>query len=342
MEIIKAKGTPFQCGEQIGSACQDQINQYLTICKNSPPTGKEWTDAIDLAKRYMAAAQSGLPDVFSHIQGLAKGSGIAFDDLAPCFVEELWQTTLDSSLSRACTDIIVCPPATQSDVLIAHTNDLGPDYDDLITMTESHLASGVVVLAIGIAGLYPSIAVNASHALTGNELTPTDNRVGIPRALVAQGIAFAADYYSALATALHPDRASAYNNIITTSDPAKIVSVEASATQHRLIFPQNGTLVHANKYTAEEMLKYEGRAQYPSSDMRLSRAALLASSHTPITEAELVKIMQDHGVDNIPSDNTICRHGPAKTSFSLLANMTTREVSLSLGNPCTNGFVRIY
>ena len=79
-----------------------------------------------------------------------------------------------------------------------------------------------------------SASTRPGLALTGNELTPNDNRIGIPRLMQVRDILRRRTLDDAIAAALHPDRASSYNNVLSHRDGG-VVSVEGSATDAELL-----------------------------------------------------------------------------------------------------------
>jgi hypothetical protein len=83
-----------------------------------------------------------------------------------------------------------------------------------------------VVLTVGI-GPWISVGFNsAGLALTGNEVAPNDNRIGIPRLLHVRDILRRRTLADAVAAALHPHRASSYNNLLSHRDESLPGTVE--------------------------------------------------------------------------------------------------------------------
>ncbi len=71
---------------------------------------------------------------------------------------------------------------------LGHNNDLGPDAEDELIALEWRVPGDPVLFTIGI-GAGISVGFNsAGLALTGNELSPSDDRVGIPRLLLVRDI----------------------------------------------------------------------------------------------------------------------------------------------------------
>ena len=195
-----------------------------------------------------------------------------------------------------------------------------------------------VVVSIG-AGPWISVGWNdAGLSLTGNELSPNDEVVGVPRLLMVREQLTARTMDEAVAMALRTDRASSYNTVFAHRD-GSVVDVEGSATDHELVgLDAAGHLAHANHYACASMLRYEGDPAYAArSAVRHARAAELLAAAPPgsVTPASLRAMLADHG-----SDPAICRHeAPAersKTVFWCIADITAGEIRFGRGNPCAS------
>jgi isopenicillin-N N-acyltransferase-like protein len=201
------------------------------------------------------------------------------------------------------------------------------------------------MFTIGIAGVFVGIGVNAKGiALTGSELTPNDNKIGIPRGFIARAILNAESFEEAVNIATDSRRASSYCNIISTKDPKKIAAIEGSATDFECIYPEKGILIHTNHYVTAKMKKYEGEPDYISSIERQKRLeVLIQKTEMPITEEAIMRFLRDHGEDGISSDNTICRHGSeSETLFGSVIDLTNGTIKLALGNPCQAEFEDVW
>jgi isopenicillin-N N-acyltransferase-like protein len=338
LPLLTVSGNHYECGRRIGSACPELIHRLLADTQKTLSPGLRWDDYRRAAQPYLSAARGAYPWVLEEIRGTADGAGVDFLDLFIESVEELFSTPPASR----CTDFALCPPATDSHVLLAHNNDLSPESQENLLAVEWNLPDQPRLFTIGI-GPFLSIGLNTDGiALTGNELSPNDERPGIPRLILARAILSAKDFDQALAIALHSDRASSYNNIISCSD-GRIVNVEASATDHELIHPEQGWLVHTNHYVHPRMQPYEKDPQdLAGSTSRYERARqLMQSCHRPVTLPMLGTFLSDH--DSQPV--SLCWHDPAgkvKTVFSALIDLTDHTVDVALGNPCRNEFRRIW
>ena len=193
-----------------------------------------------------------------------------------------------------------------------------------------------VVFSLGI-GPWVSVGWNdAGLSLTGNELAPNDERVGVPRLLMVREQLTARTLDDAVTMALRPDRASSYNTVFAHRD-GRVVDVEGSATDAELTGTDpRGTLAHTNHYVCARMLRYEGDPVYAaSSAVRHRRALELLGSAEPgsITPAWLRSALADH-----VTQPALCRHvtegSATKTVFWCIADVTAGEIRYGPGNPC--------
>lgn len=338
IQLLTVSGSHYECGRQIGSACGGLIRRLLSHSQGLLPPGLHWDDCRRAVRPYLAATQRAFPWVLEELRGVADSAGVDFLDLFIDSVEELFSAP---SASR-CSDFAACFPATEDRVLLAHNNDLAPESEENILAIEWNFPDHPRLFTIGV-GPFLSAGLNdARIALTGNELAHNDQRPGVPRLAIARAILSARNFNDALAIALRPERASSYNNIVSSGD-GRIVSVEASASDHELIFPEDGWLVHTNHYTHPRMRQYEQDPnKIAGSVSRYERArSLMQNRAGPVTLPLLKTFLSDHQSAPV----SLCWHDPAgrvKTVFSILMDLTEFSVYAALGNPCQGEFTRIW
>lgn len=342
-KIIKVQGSHSQCGEQVGEACRDQLKEIISQSRNKPPEGSSWEECLKSALPYIAATIQDYPYIVKEIEGCARGVGADSQELFAAAIDELWMKPVITT--RHCSDVVACPPATTTEIWVGHNNDLSPGQVDLITAVEWKINGKPAMFTVGPGGIFVSVGINEKGiSLTGSELNSTDNKIGIPGAFVARAVLNAGTFDEAVKTALNPNRASSYNNIICTPDLGQAVAIEGSATEYELIYPENGLLVHTNHYLSPKMKKFEGHPNYDSSIERQNRLEkILLTAKRPISKNTILDILRDHGEDGIPSDNTICRHSlESETTFSTLFNLTRGSAEIAFGYPCQNEFHEVW
>jgi len=243
-----------------------------------------------------------------------------------------------AALAGRCSDLVATPPATaDGHTLTAHNNDMSRRYQDDLVAIERTCGDDPRILTIGN-GIWISVGWNdAGLNLTGNELSPNDERVGIPRETQVRAMLRERTLRGMVEVALHPSRASSYNNVLADAGGG-VANVEGSATDAEVTGADAaGHLVHTNHYVCDAMLGYEGDPDYAEhSAVRYRRAAELLASvpERGVTMDVLHGFLQDH--EHQP--DSICRHeAPGRTTvtaFWCVADVTAGAIRFGRGNPC--------
>lgn len=354
IRVIETHGTPYEVGHQIGVAAREAIHamHHETLLEY----GDRWAPLLDASRAFQSQTQAHLPKVMLELQGCAAGAGISFDDLFLMGVEELLYEEVrgqgDHSLAfstpghtatertKGCSDLAAAPPATRDGhVWLAHNNDLGASAADQLFVTRFRVDNEPEILAVTVGGIFISIGMNnAGLALTGNQLNANDSRVGVPRLFIVRDILAQTDLEHALAAALVPDRASSYNNIISSGD-GRIVNAEGSASAVALTWSgeTGGTVAHTNHYLDAKMLDFEADKQnLAMSASRCSRAFDYARKYRGEIDFDICqRFVRDH----VYAPWSVCKHaGQSVTVFSTVIDLTAQQMWLALGNPCMNEF----
>jgi isopenicillin-N N-acyltransferase like protein len=339
--LIRVRGDHRAVGRQIGEACADEIARACDVSSHLSE-GRTVYGQRALAAHHRDVTARAEPWLIDELDGVAEAADVDPLDLFAASTEEIWGTVPSSHGMPAgagrCSDLVATAPLTAGGhVLVGHTNDLAPkDEADLIAIWWE-VDDEPAMFTIGI-GPWISVGWNAAGlSLTGNELTPNDNQVGVPRLLQVRDMLRKRTMDEAVAAALRPDRASSYSNVLTHRD-GSVVCVEGSATDAELLRADDGALAHTNHYVSERMLGYEGDPEYAeSSAVRYRRARALLdemrAGGEPVTMASMRTAISDH--EGSPS---ICRHehegSDVKTVFWCVADVSEGRVAYGRGNPC--------
>lgn len=333
-------GSHREVGRQVGEARRDVIRAEVEF-DDRLPAGRTRSEQLELASRYRDVTGAAYPWYLEELGGIAEAAGV--DPLAAfaCMVEEIWYAPYASRLQGRCTDVVAVPPATAGDrMLVAHNNDMPRTYQDQLIAIEWRVDDEPAVFSIGN-GMWISCGwSSAGISMTGNELAPLDERVGIPREIQFRSMLRMPSIETAIGESLRHDRASSYNQVLVSTD-GSVVNVEGSATAAELVEPdERGHLVHTNHYVCERMERYEGDPDYrPNSAARYDRARTLIAAQPPgdVTGETLRSILSDHEGE----PNAICRHperygdvSASATAFWWVADLTGSEVTYGRGNPC--------
>ena len=323
LPLVRAAGTHAEVGAQIGRAGAAAVGRVAAAVTPAELTG---------ALPYHEVTARELPWLVEELDAVADAAGVDRMRVFAASIEEL--ASLDGA-DGACSDLVARPPASiDGHLWVAHNNDLAPEVEPDVVATEWRIPGDPVVFTIGV-GPWISVGFNsAGLALTGNEVAPNDNRIGIPRLLHVRDILRRRTLDEAVEAALNPHRASSYNTILSHRDGG-VVNVEGSATDAELIRPgPDGTLAHTNHYVSARMLPYEGDPEYAVGSAVRYRRALEWLAPGQITEHILRRALQDH----TGAPHSLCRHtehgAQSKTVFWCLADVTEGAVTYGRGNPC--------
>jgi hypothetical protein len=341
---LRVSGSHREVGRAIGVATAPTLREAVAF-DAALPVGRSRAEQLELASRYRDATLAATPWLVEEIDGAADGAGVDPVALFAASIEEIWsvrpsQATMGVVVDGRCSDLVAGPPATaDGHVWVGHNNDLSPASRDDIVAVEWRVPGEPVVFSLGI-GPWISVGWNsAGISLTGNELSPNDDRVGVPRLLMVREQLTARSMDEAVAMALRPDRSSSYNTVFAAPD-GRVVNVEGSATDAELEgLGERGTFAHTNHYACARMQGYEGDPEYAVlSGVRLARAReLLDGAATGTVNAAWMRAaLADHATD--PS---LCRHpagsAGSATAFWCIADVTAGEIRFGLGNPCESG-----
>ena len=354
--LIRVAGSHREVGRAVGAATAPVLRDAVAFESALPP-GRSRDEQLALAARYRDATRAATPWLVEEIDGAAEGAGVDGLALFAASVEEIWtvrpsQVGTGEPVPGRCSDLVVGRPYTADGHLwVAHTNDLGEASERQLVAVEWLVPGEPAVFSIGI-GPWISVGWNdAGLSLTGNELAPNDEQVGVPRLLMVREQLTARTLEEAVRMTLRPDRASSYNTVLAHR-AGHAVNVEGSAGDAVVREVGVGeTLAHTNHYVEPAMLAYEGDPAYARrSAVRYERACALlagavAAGPGTVTPAVLRGWLSDHA----GAPESICRHPGAptgtdrpgadaesrtKTVFWVLADVTAGAVTYGRGHPC--------
>ncbi|MGZ4358418.1 MAG: C45 family autoproteolytic acyltransferase/hydrolase [Gaiellaceae bacterium] len=313
--LVRVAGSHSEAGGQLGAALAEQIRRDLAS-----------SEQAQLARGYREATIEHLPWVVEELDAAAEAAGVDPLRLFAAGIEEL---RADAAAVGRCTDLVA--RSADGHMLVAHNNDEDPGTRDDVVAIEWRIDGEPPAFSIG-SGPWLSVGWNeAGLSVTGNELTPNDERVGIPRLMQMRASLACETLQEAVECVLHPARASSYNWVFATPEQALNVEGSATASIIRQLEP-GGTLVHTNHYLEPEMARFETDLEYAQhSSARCDSARRLAAGPGPLTLERLRVILSDH--EGAP--DSLCRHaGKAETVFWCVADVTAGTITYGLGNPC--------
>ena len=336
--VFSVAGTHREVGLQMGDLARAEIRADIEEAWDGLPPGRSREDQLALAAQYRSFTEPRLPWLIEELDACAEAAGVDALTFFACSIEEIWyEPRLRRTLGR-CSDLVAGPAATaDGHLLVGHTNDLNEGARDRIVAIEKRVTGDPVVFQLGGVPILSVGFNSAGLALTGNELSPNDEKLGISRDHQVLEMIRARSLNDMVAASLRPDRASSYNNVLTSAS-GEVANVEGSATDAEVTgLDDRGHLVHTNHYLSDRMLPYEGDTEYARrSQTRSDRARALLAAQPPasITADGLAAMLADH--EGAP--DSICRHpsegSTTETAFWCVADITEGVVRFGRGNPC--------
>ena len=350
--MVEVRGTHREVGQQIGVKMKPALERMLQRAPGDLAPGVEWKDMLLKGDLCLAHSRAAYPQFVEEIEGVAEGSGLPFEELFLQVCEELWEpaawrvnvSTVSSVPSaqvapRGCTDFAARGRATiDGSTLLAHTNDLSPEVEQDLVILKVQAGDEPEFLGVSVGGLAYSAGFNAAGiSMTGNAVSCSDIRPGVPRLLIVRAILAARRLGEAMDACLLPLRASNYNNIIADSN-GEIYSMEGSATDCEPLYIEENILAHANHYVSLPMRRFEAdRNDIGGSIIRHNRAMrLLRENYGQLSPALFQRLLADHA--NYPA--SICKHaGESVTVFSIIINLNELCAWIGRGFPCQTVYV---
>jgi len=353
IRVIAVRGSHHEVGRQIGEEMRPTLQRMVAALGAGLPAGVTLDDMRQQGRIYLAHTRDVYPQYVRELEGIAEGANLPFEDLFLELCEELWEEVAWRNLGpgwraaapqgehaagpgrvKGCTDMVARGRATvDGSTLVAHTNDLEPEAEDDLVLLRVQAGDEPEFLACSVGGLGYSAGFNAAGiVMSGNQLSNSDIRPGVPRLLAVRAILAARRLEEAMAACLLPRRASNYNNVIADAH-GEVYSMEGSATDCEPIYIEGDVLAHANHYASSAMRHFEAdRNDIAGSVIRHNRAMRLLRENYGRLSPELFRaLLADHA--NYPG--SICKHGiDSVTVFSMIVNLEERRAWFARGRPC--------
>jgi isopenicillin-N N-acyltransferase-like protein len=338
LPVVEVCGTHREVGEQIGARMRPTLQRTLSRLRERLPPGVAWDDMLLKGRLCLAHSRATYPHFVEELQGMAEAADVPFGDLFLAICEELWEPVAwhvgVPSEGRGCTDIAARGQATvDGHTLVGHTNDLGAEAEEDLVILKVRAGDDPEFLGVSVAGLGYSAGFNAAGiSMTGNAVSCSDIRPGVPRLLIARQILAARRLGEALDACLLPRRASNYNNVVADGN-GECYCMEGSATDCEPIYIEENIMAHANHYVSWPMRRFEA---YPDhiggSIMRHHRAMRLLRENYGWLSVDLFQIfLADHA--NYPA--SICKHAFSSVSvFSIVIDLNELTAWIGRGRPC--------
>ncbi len=352
LQIVYADGNPIQRGRIIGRALADGHARAVEFTlRYTRRHGLADRDLEPLLAPYLAAARRSVPRLVAHLEGIAEGSGLRFLDVFAVNAFEELYAVLEGSVAppagvtlspapppapiERCTDFVINAADT---TILAHNEQwyAGDDGGVAVIVERPDTDDEVAIVAPASVGTLPLVGMNARGGALGlMSLTGSDERVGVPRALLGRDGVEAVDRADALRRATRPGRAGGYSYMYAFRGGDGFI-LEVTATREALIEAP----VHTN-HALDADVAEAGETPSAGSLSRLDRARALLDGDAPRTAQDAMRMLADHGA----SGQDICVHpDPADgeegsaIQFGMVCDVEAGVMWLAPGQPCSTPF----
>jgi isopenicillin-N N-acyltransferase-like protein len=319
----------------MGEALAPSIERSLAFNRGYLRTRSVERDHLEaLLMPYLDASIAAVPHQVEQIRGVAEGAGLPFLDVffANAFEEVYGIVELGTASGQPlerCTDVVF---ASSTGTLLGHNEQWYAGDDGAVAVVLDISNDGPSVLAPVVAGTLPLVGINELGGAFGTmSLSATDERAGVPRALVARDLLEARDPNEAFKRANLATRAGGYSYLCAFPG-GDTCAIETTATTAALV----PLTEHTNHATDPGVIE---KTCEPSAGSlaRLTRATALAAS-VDRTFDGMVGLLADH----VPSGQSICVHPEPDDGdegstilFAMICEPESRSMWLAPGHPCS-------
>ncbi len=349
--IVHAVGDPYRRGRTIGKALADGHARSVDfVHRYVRRHGLADDDLALLLAPYLAVARRTVPRLIAQLEGIAAGSRLPFTDVFAVNAFEELYAVLELSvppppgvtLSPApppspverCTDLVLHLAGT---TILAHNEQWYAGDDGGVAVIVEHPDSDdeTATVAPAAVGTLPLVGMNARGGALGlMSLSASDERVGVPRALLGRDGVGAVDREDARRRATRPDRAGGYSYMYAFRGGDSF-TLEVTATRDALV---EGA-VHTN-HALDHAIAEISEAPSPGSLSRHARASSLVAD-PPRAPSDVMRILGDHGAEGqdicVHPDPALGDEGSA-IQFAMVCDVEAAVMWLATGQPCQTPF----
>lgn len=260
LKLIKADGTLFELGFQIGTAVRGTVHK-ISI-QNSEFTAAEdkWIGS-DYIRQMMQLTEKVYPEFTQELRGMAEGMNIDYERafIWNCRGDLRWPDDISAKmaaeLSEGCTSLLL-PRSTTGHPVVAHNEDGSADYADHCFWLQASPAQGPAFESFLYPGMIAghSMGANAAGVVqTINNIRVHDLKIGIPRHFICRAVLASPTLEVALSHIERSDRASGFHHNLGDAISGRLLSVEAPASACILKEITERPSAHANHLVFDEI-----------------------------------------------------------------------------------------
>lgn len=341
---------PYSRGLQHGKEARQRIAASLTTYRRlfQDFVGIDWDEAQRMGAAYSEPIRAYAPDLLDEIRGVADGSGHQFEEIMALNARS--EIALSARLVDGCTAFAAFASATaDGSTLLCQNWDWRASQREAFLMLLIEMPDRPSLTMLTEAGIIGKIGFNSAGlgACLNAIVTDQVRADGIPLHIVLRRILEAETLADAIEAVSRANIASAANFLVAQHGGGAL-DIEAVPGDFDVLLPKQDVIWHTNHLLSPKISGVRDLGKYvlPDSYPRLARVAqLLEQKRGSLTEQEAKAILRDtsNGPDSIcrREDESDPEGKRLQTVFSIIMNLTRRELHVSDGPPHQTEYVTL-
>jgi isopenicillin-N N-acyltransferase-like protein len=327
--VYDFRGTPFEVGLQHGKALREEIR-----AEAQPAFGRLGDGGQMAVSKYEGLYREHMPAVLEEIHGIAEGAGLKYP-------HAFFAATRDMMRIGACTAVACSGKQTAGGhALIGQTKDTNAPLNRFRIMRIRY-ASGRSMVVLNYPGWIANLCITSDGlAFTGNSLYASS-----PDGAIAPGSFLKRLIMEKRSTqeVLGAIQGMSFDNgcVLVGDRSGHMVCLEMVAGRTAVRDVSGQAFGHANDVLSFELKKYETASHSASSPSRQANIDRILRDGAGQVSADFLKAAFRNHTDYPLS---ICRHpssrDSATTNAAFIADLSSLEMHIAIGNPCVAPFVK--
>lgn len=345
-QIVECQGTPYEIGLAHGQQAAEKIKRNIAVYDEMFQlwSNLTWDEAKKRADKYRRHIEAEEPQLIEEMKGVADGAGVTLEDIITLNTRS---EVVFAQTSDACTAFVVTPEASANGhVLIGQNWDWREPIKDNLIILKIQQVGKPSIFMVTEAGILGKIGFNSSGlAVMLNALVVLGDPDGLPLHIVLRRILDSTLLNDAL-DKINGYRVAGPGNYLMAQKDGCALTVEKTPEAWDYRYADDGILVHTNHILSPRLqlqIKDLGPDRLPDSIVRYHEMLkMLKAKKGEITVEYIKQCLRTH--HQFPQG--ICHHvdknaKPANhfmTDFSIITDLNTGEVWLTLGPPCESEY----
>jgi isopenicillin-N N-acyltransferase-like protein len=312
----------------------------------------DWGQVLQLVKKLLPSTEGYNPGIVEEMQGMAKGTGLTFEDILVLNVRsELTYLVTSGGITESpggCTSLVATPEATMNGhVFIGQNWDWKPETREVAILLKEKRKGQPNCVRLCEAGTLGKVAfTSAGIGFVGNALITDRMYNRVPTEAICDKMFTAESLAEAIGMLVSPQRGSSMNRLLADVN-GQAIDIEAAPDHYNVLLPEGGVIVHTNHFAVfNPNVKDVGPAKYPNSLTRLYRARQLVNAQRGKITVEVIQnIFRDH----LGKPNSICWHlderlpkgQQVQTNGSVIMDLNEKTLHVAKGPPCENEYIAL-